>query len=220
MTKYKRIKLNISQRVSDHLIQGFLIFLSVFFAFWLTEYRETQKDAETLEISIQYIASEMRYNHNRIESIFEYHTNLLTEIDSLRKLSDSNWMQLDGSDLTNWKGLQTPLLRSTAYQTYLNSNIIDNAEFELAKSLTRVYYAQSIIERLDNSLIESIITDSEGLTSLPKLRNLIRVYLSILPEVMMEYQRAQKNWFDKYGYDIDIKNDRLKKEVNRRINLN
>lgn len=87
--------------MSDHLIQGFLIFLSVFFAFWLTEYRETQKDSETLEISIQYIASEMRYNHIRIESIFEYHTNLLTEIDSLRKLSDSNWMQLDGSDLTN-----------------------------------------------------------------------------------------------------------------------
>jgi hypothetical protein len=220
MTKYKRIKLNISQRVSDHLIQGFLIFLSVFFAFWLTEYRETQKDAATLEISIQYIASEMRYNHNRIESIFEYHTNLLTEIDSLRKLSDSNWMQLEGSDLTNWKGLQTPLLRSTAYQTYLNSNIIDNVEFEFAKSLTRVYYTQSIIERLDNSLLESIITDSEGLASLPRLRNLIRVYLSTLPEVMIEYQRAKKDWLDKYGYDINIKNDGLKKEVNRRINNN
>jgi len=220
MTKYKKIRLKISQRVSDHLIQGFLIFLSVFFAFWLTEYRETQKDAETLEISIQYIASEMRYNHNRIESIFEYHTDLLTEIDNLRKLSDSNWMQLEGSDLTNWKGLQTPLLRSTAYQTYLNSNIIDNVEFDLAKSLTRVYYTQSIIERLDNSLLESIITDSEGLASLPRLRNLIRVYLSTLPEVMMQYQRAKKDCLDKYGYDINIKNDGLKKEVNRRINNN
>jgi hypothetical protein len=162
----------------------------------------------------------MRYNHNRIESIFEYHTNLLTEIDSLRKLSDSNWMQLDGSDLTNWKGLQTPLLRSTAYQTYLNSNIIDNVEFEVAKTLTRVYNTQSIIERLDNSFIESIITDSEGLTSLPRLRNLIRIYLSTLPEVMMEYQRSKKDWLDKYGYDINIKNNGLKKEVNRRINNN
>jgi hypothetical protein len=220
MTKYKKIKLKISQRISDHLIQGVLIFLSVFFAFWLTEYRETQEDAETLEISIQYIASEIRYNHKRIESIFEYHTDLLTEIDNLRKLSDSNWMQLEGSDLTNWKGLQTPLLRSTAYQTYLNSNIIDNVEFDLAKSLTRVYYTQSIIERLDNSLLESIITDSEGLASLPRLRNLIRVYLSTLPEVMIQYQRAKEDWLDKYGYDINIKNDGLKKEVNRRINDN
>lgn len=217
MTKYKRIKLKISQRVSDHLIQGFLIFLSVFFAFWLTEYRESRKDAATLEVSIQHIASEMRHNHNRIEAIYEYHTNLLTEIDSLRKQSDSNWIQLDGNDLKNWKGLQTPLLRSAAYQTYLNSNIIDNVEFELANSLTRVYYAQSITERLDNSLIESIITDLEGLTSLPRLRNLIRLYLSTLPDVMMEYQRTKNYWLDKYGYDIDIKNDELQKEVNRRM---
>ena len=220
MAKHKRIKLNISQRVSDHLIQGLLIFLSVFFAFWLTEYRESQKDSETLEISIQYIASEMKYNHYRIETIYEYHTNLLKEIDSLRKQTDSNWMELDGSDLSNWKGLQTPLLRSTAYQTYLNSNLIDNVEFEFAKSLTRVYYAQSITERLDNSLIESVITDSENLTGLPRLRSLLRIYLSTLPEVMMEYQRAKENRLNKYGYDIGIKNKELKNEVVRRMNSN
>lgn len=220
MAKNKKTKFNISQRVRDHLIQGLLIFLSVFFAFWLTEFRESQKESKTLEVSMQYIASEMRYNHNRVESIFEYHTNLLTEIDSLRKQSDSNWMQLDGSDLSTWNGLQTPLLRSTAYETYLNSNLIDNVEFELAESLTRIYYAQSITERLDNSLIESIITDSEDLMSLPRLRNLIRVYLSTLPEVMMEYQRAKIDWLDKYGYDFDIKNSGLEKEVDRRIGSN
>ncbi|WP_139828100.1 hypothetical protein [Marivirga sericea] len=194
-----------------------MIFLSVFFAFWLSEYRESKKDSETLDISIQYIASEMTYNHHRIESIFKYHSDLLREIDSLRQQSDSNWMELEGSDLTNWKGLQTPLLRSAAYQTYLNSNLIDNVEFEWAKSLTRVYYAQSITERLDNSFIEYVITDSESLTSLPRLRNLIRIYLSTLPEVMMEYQRAKKEWLNKYGYDIDIENDELRNEVNRRM---
>lgn len=219
MGKNTRIKLKITQRVSDHLIQGFLIFLSVFFAFWLTEYRETQKDAETLEVSIKYIASEIRYNHNRIEYIYEYHSSLLKEIDSLKELNDSSWMELDGSDLTNWQGLQTPLLRSTAYQTYLNSNIIDNVDFELAKSLTNIYYTQSVIEGFDKSLIQSAITDTEGLMSLPKLRYLTQVYLGALPDVMKEYQRAKGNWLDEYGYDMDIRNDNLKKEMNRRIFL-
>jgi hypothetical protein len=217
MSKRKTYKFNLSQRLSDHLIQGFIIFLSVFFAFWLTEFRESQKDSDTLEISLQYIASEISYNHNRIESIYDYHTQLLSEIDSLKIDRDSNWMQLNGSDLKNWKGLQIPLLRSMAYQTYLNSNIIDNVEFELAKSLTRVYYAQSIIERLDKSLIESTVTDSNQLMSLPRLRNLVLVYLSTLPEVMMEYQRCKKDWLIKYGYDINVMNEDLKKEANRRI---
>ncbi|MDN3593272.1 hypothetical protein [Zunongwangia endophytica] len=219
MAKNNKIKLKISQRISDHLIQGFLIFLSVFFAFWLTEYRETQKDSKTLEVSIRYIASEIQYNHNRIEYIYEYHSNLLTEIDSLEGQNDSNWMQLDGSDLRNWEGLQTPMLRSTAYQTYLNSNIIDNVDFELAKSLTNIYYAQSIIEGFDNSIIESAITDTEGLMSLPKLKYLTLVYLGALPDVMKEYQLTKRNWLDEYGYDIAIKNDSLKREVNRRMNI-
>lgn len=219
MGKNMRIKLKITQRVSDHLIQGFLIFLSVFFAFWLTEYRETQKDAETLEVSIKYIASEIRYNHNRIEYIYEYHSSLLKEIDSLKELNDYNWMELDGSDLQNWQGLQTPLLRSTAYQTYLNSNIIDNVDFELAKSLTNIYYTQSVIEGFDKSIIQSAITDTEGLMSLPKLRYFTQVYLGALPDVMKEYQRAKENWLNEYGYEIDIKNDSLKKEIKRRIFL-
>lgn len=218
MAKNNKVKLKISQRISDHLIQGFLIFLSVFFAFWLTEYRETQKDEETLEVSINYIASEIRYNHSRIEYIYKYHSNLLKEIDSLKEKNDSNWMQLNGSDLKNWEGLQTPLLRSTAYQTYLNSNIIDNVDFELAKSLTNIYYTQSVIEGFDNSIIQTAITDTEGLMSLPKLKYLTQVYLGALPDVMREYQRAKRNWLNEYGYDVDIENDSLKKEVNRRMN--
>lgn len=213
----KKIRLKISQRISDHIIEAVLIFTSVFFAFWLTEYRKSRNDEAILEVSLKHIASELRYNHKRIEFIYEYHTNLLTQIDSLEKQNDSNWKQLDGSNLKNWKGIQTPALRSTAYQTFLNSNTINKVEFNLAESLTRVYYAQSIIERLDNSLIQSAITDIDELMSLPRLKNITQVYLSTLPDVMIEYQSAKKNWLDKYGYDIDIKDDGLKKEVKRRL---
>lgn len=56
--------------------------------------------------------------------------------------------------------------------------------------------------------------------NLPRLRNMTQIYISTLPDVMVEYQKAKKNWLDKYGYDIDIKDDRLKKEINRRLSLN
>jgi hypothetical protein len=84
MAKTKKNRFKISQRISDHLIEAILIFASVFFAFWLTEYRESRNESSTLEISLQHIASEMEYNHNRVESIFEYHSNLILEIDSLK----------------------------------------------------------------------------------------------------------------------------------------
>ncbi len=218
MTKDKKTRFKISQRISDHLIEAVLIFTSVFLAFWLTEFRESRNDAATLEISLQHITSEMKYNHKRVEAIYEYHTNLISEIDSLRNQNDSDWKKLNGFDLKNWQGIQIPLLHSTAYQTFLNSNIIDNVEFEFAKSLADIYNSQSIIEHLDNSMYEVVTTDTE-LTALPKIRHLAEVYVGILPDVMMQYQLGKKKWLDKNGYDMDIENDNLKKAVEMRMSL-
>lgn len=211
----KRFKLKVNQRISNHLIEAILIFTSVFFAFWLTEYRESRDDASTLEISLQHIASEMKYNHKRVEIIFEYHSNLINEIDSLKLQRSSEWEKLKGSDLENWNGIQIPMLRSTAYQTFLNSNIIDNADFELAKSLADIYNSQSIIERLDNSFFEIIAADKE-LTELPKVRHLAEVYVGILPDVIMHYQDGKEKWLVDFGYKMDIKNDDLRKNVDKR----
>jgi hypothetical protein len=216
MAKTKKNRFKISQRISDHLIEAILIFASVFFAFWLTEYRESRNESSTLEISLQHIASEMEYNHNRVESIFEYHSNLILEIDSLKNQTDSDWEKLYGNDLTNWHGMQIPMLRSTAYQTFLNSNVIDNTEFELAKILADIYNSQSIIERLDNSFFELATTDKE-LTALPKIRHLAEIYVGILPDLMMHYQHGKKNWLEKYGYNMDIKSNSLKSIVDKRM---
>lgn len=216
MIKNKRIKIKISQRFSDHLIEAILIFASVFLAFWLTEYRESRNDAATLEISLQHIASEMKYNHKRVEAIFEYQSNLITEIDSLRNQNDSDWEKLKGNDLVSWQGIQIPMLRSTAYQTFLNSNIIENVDFELAKSLADIYNSQSIIEHLDNSMFEVVTTDT-NLTALPKVRHLAEIYTGILPDVMLQYQLGRKRWLDKFGYNMDIGNDNLKKIVDKRM---
>jgi len=216
MTKNKRIRLKMSQRISDHLIEAILIFASVYFAFWLTDYRESRNEEATLKISLQHIASEMNYNHNRVESIFEYHTNLILEIDSLKNQTDTDWEKLYGNDLTSWQGVQLPMLRSTAYQTFLNSNINDNAEFELAKSLADIYNTQSIIERLDNSYFD-IVTADRDLNALPKIRHLAEIYVGILPDVIKFYQQGKKNWLYEYGYNTDIENDRLKSIVDKRM---
>jgi len=215
MTKNKKNGLKISKRISNHLIEAFLIFASVFFAFWLTEYRESRNNETALKISLQHIASEMKYNHKRVELIYEYQSNLILEIDSLRKQTNIDWEKLNGEDLTIWEGIQLPALRSTAYQTFLNSNISDNAEFQLVKSLADIYNTQSIIERLDNSIFEVVIADKQ-LTNLTKIRHLAEIYTGILPDVMMQYQFGKKNWFYKYGYDLEITNNKLKKIIDER----
>jgi hypothetical protein len=175
------------------LIEAFMIFASVFLAFWLTEVRETRKANQLLEVSLQHIASEMEYNHKRIESIFEYYIKMSNEIDSIAKKSDVDLENRYGYELKGWKGVQIPMLRSTAYQTFLNSGAIDNADFDMSKSFAGIYNIQSVIERLENSFYDIAATD-RGFTSLPNVRHLFGLYAEILPDVIYAYQMQGKRW--------------------------
>lgn len=214
----KKNKWKIGRRTGDHLIEAVLIFASVFFAFWLTDYRESRKDAATLEVSLKHIVAELNYNHQRVERIYEYHSLLISGIDSLKVIDPSDWDKLPGEVLTNWEGIQIPMLRSTAYQTFLNSNIIGNLDFELAKSLADIYTAQSIIERLDNSIFEVVANDI-NLSDIPKIRHLAEIYTGILPDVMIQYQLGRKRWLDQYGYDMEIENEVLKRVEEQRTSM-
>ena len=215
MTTTKKGKVKLSDRVIDHFIAAVLIFASVFLAFWLTERRETKNSEKALKTSLKQIASEMTYNHRRVETVYEYHLKLISEIDSLRKNTNKDWEKLDGSVLANWRGIQLPSLRSTAYQTFLNSSINNKGELQLLKSLADIYNIQSIIERLDNSVFDIAIADKK-LFNLSKIRHLVEIYTGILPDVMIQYQHGRKNWFYEYGYDLEVSSGKLKEEVNSR----
>ncbi len=209
MTKTGRVKFRMSSKIIDHFIEAILIFTSVFLAFWLTEYRESQKEEEMLDISLQHIASEIAYNHRRIESTFDYHSSLIKAIDGLKNETGTDWENLYGDDLEIWKGMQTPLLRSTAYQAFLNTGVSDKADFELAKLLADIYNFQSIIERLDNSFFEIATTD-RAFTALPKVRHLAGLYYDLLPSLVLFYQQGGKTVLKEYGYSLAIENDELK----------
>ncbi len=211
MTKPK-----ISEKLINYLIEAVMIFSSVFLAFWLTEVRETKKANQLLEVSLQHIASEMEYNHKRIESIFEYYVKMINAIDSLKKNSDINPENHYGYELNGWNGVQIPMLRSTAYQTFLNSGTIDNADFDMAKSFAGIYSVQSVIERLENSFYDIAATDN-AFTSLSKVRHLFGIYAQILPDVLTGYQIQGKKWLADYGYNLDISNEKLKEIVTSRM---
>ena len=203
-----KIRVKINPKIGHYLIEAILIFASVFFAFWLNDYRESRNEAETLKTSLQHIASEMAYNHKRIELVYNNYTVLIHEIDSLKDQDDSEWEKLYGNDLKSWNGMQTPMLRSTAYQTFLNSDISDKAEFELAKALADIYNMQTIIERLDDSFFE-IATSDRGFTALPKVRHLSGLYSELLPSLMMFYQEEGKKWLNEYGYNLEVTDGKL-----------
>ena len=208
----KKQGFSLSSRLADHLVNAIFIFTSVFLAFWLTDWRDTKNREKLLEASLKQIASEMAFNHERIETTYQYHLNVTRQIDSLRRIEGSNWQEMHGFALKGWNGLGLTVLRSTAYQTFLNTGISDVATLEQAKALADIYNAQSIVERFDNSTLD-FATRNKNFTSLLQMRHTSGIYTEILPEVIHNYQQEGKPWLKAYGYALDVEEEALKKTL-------
>ena len=187
MKKLKKPSIRKNESFLNHLIQGVIVFASVFLAFWLTEVRENRKSEREVEIALKSIALELSHNHDRIVYTFNYHYKISQQIDSIANHHPDTFEELHGFQIDGWQGVQLPMLRSTAYKTITNSGLISKLNFETQKSLADIYSVQNLIEDADNSVIELSINDLE-FTRLRKVRHLSGLYTDILPDVIGFYQ--------------------------------
>jgi len=215
MAKMKFPSLKIKERILDHIIQGLIVFASVFLAFWLTEVRESINTKKEVETALKSIALELSYNHHRIEYTFNYHLNFSQKVDSVANFSPDNYEKLHGFHIVGWQGIQLPMLRSTAYKTITNSGLISKLNFETQKNLADIYSVQKLIEDADNSIIGFTINDLE-FTKLSKIKHLTGLYLDLLPDVMGFYQKYGYPLLNEKGYSQKLDNGTLKTIIDQK----
>lgn len=211
--------IKIRESILNHLIQGVIVFASVFLAFWLTEVRENSKSEKEVEIALKSIALELSYNHDRIVHTFNYHFKISKQIDSIANYNPDTFIELHGFQLKEWQGVQLPMLRSTAYRTITNSGFVSKLNFETQKSLADIYSVQKLIEDADNSIIELTINDLE-LARLRKVRHLSSLYYDILPDVIGFYQKFAYPLLKDKGYSKQLDDGLLKKIVDKKFGEN
>lgn len=199
----------------DYSYQAVLIFLSVFMAFWLTEYRESRNHEQALKVSLRAIAEELSVNHKRVEETYRYHNRLRSQIDSVNNLPGNHLNQMYGYQLPGWQGVRLAGLRSTANQTFIRTGISDMEKFTLSKALADIYEVQKVVEKLENSFYEKALSD-KGFTSLDKMHHMASLYMELLPDVMFMYQKIGRKYLEPYGYTLEIKEKLLEEKIKSR----
>lgn len=147
----KKMNFSLSKRVADHLIQAFLIFASVFLAFWLSDYRQNQVDKKLTKNAIEAVINEIENNKAILErvspvlrkAIASTESFLENHLDTVSYFSDQ---LLDLEDLR----FSEPITNDS--YAYLNQN---NIAVELNKRLmiNRIYKQQEFVE---NAILEYI----------------------------------------------------------------
>jgi hypothetical protein len=190
------------------------IVAGVLIGFMVNEWRENRNNQRIAEIALTNIASEMAYNHNQIVSTFSYYKRIFDQIDSLNQVNPEMLSEMYGYELQGWQGAQPPMLRSSSYQMALMTGIIKDFPYEISDALAQIYNVQSVVEKLDDSMIVLFTTDP-GFTKLTTIGHLFGVYTEVLPSVMLGYQRGGRAFLRDYGYDLELDEGILKENVDR-----
>lgn len=147
----KKLNINLSPRITDHLIEGILIFASVFLAFWLNEYRVSiNHESETNE-SIQAIISEIENNLEILERWTPYHKEIIDQLkpileQELDTVSVFNfWKFIDGN-----KGIFREILTANAWNLINQSNI--KVEIEKKLIISQTYEQQKYVKNAFDNL--------------------------------------------------------------------
>ena len=209
--KNHRVRLRASNGLPSSLliiIEIFAIVIGVMLGFALNEWRENRNNAKIVENAMESVASEFRYNHVRMVESFEYYSFIVNHIDSLHQAGEPV-QEMYGWQIDGWRGAMPPMLRSSTYQMILTTGIFKDIPFETANALAFVYNLQSLLERLDDSAVQSFSVDT-GFTALTNIRHLFNLYVEIIPSVIGSYQRIGLTILSDYGYDMELPEGQLK----------
>jgi len=82
MTRPKVGRWPLNQRVVDHLIQGVLIFASVFLAFWLNDYRIQVGEQRATQAAMEAVINEVEANRGVLERWSPYHREISERLEA------------------------------------------------------------------------------------------------------------------------------------------
>ena len=153
-TNLHKVRSLLNSRILDHLINAFLIFASVFLAFWLNDFRQKQIQAGDSESAMEVIINEVENNLAILERWTPYHLEMLERLEELFAVDSVQFIEyFDPSVLVDdYKGIMREILTRHA-EALINSPSIQFA-LEDRMDVIMIYQQQKYVENALQRLIE------------------------------------------------------------------
>jgi hypothetical protein len=184
------------------------IVIGVMHGFMLNEYRESRKNMETVNNALTNIANELSFNHDALENTYYYHKFILAQIDSFNSTNPDAVLSMYGYQLNGWQGVQTPMIRSSAYQVAITTGAVSDMSFETVNNLSQLFTYQSYLEKLDDAVIVRFTTD-HGFTALQTLHHLYSLYTEMIPGLLAGYHTTGIETLERYGFNPELREGEL-----------
>jgi hypothetical protein len=134
-----------SDRVTDHLIQGVLIFASVFLAFWLNDYRVEVQERRATEAAVEAVTREISANRAILERWAPYHLEISRRMEERLEGGLEGIGEFDPFALLDERGVFQEILTNDSWEFLRQSDVRLDIDTRLA--INRVFRQQEYVDR-------------------------------------------------------------------------
>ena len=142
---------NLKAKFGEIVIQIIPVMIGVYLGFVVSNWAEGNKRNQQVEVFIQNLYSEIESNEKKINNVFAYHKMLR---DSSRYLSNfANGTRKP----TFFQGTRTLKLTSSAYNTGIQTGIINNLKIDQIQEINQLYTLQNDYNEFGSMLLSGLI---------------------------------------------------------------
>lgn len=155
------------------------VFLAVFLAYQVNEYRDYRKEQENLKEAIKNIRLELLENQKQVDSSAYYHGQMILSLNQIKNKSDSgllkpypNFMSFLQEISKKKKNLVVPRLTDISFETAKRKHAISSMEYETVSKISAVY------ENMDEGLkaTQKVMLESISDPDVVALKDFDRTY--------------------------------------------
>jgi len=160
------------KRIGELLFQIILIMIGVFLGLFVSNWSSAKEQDSRKKVLIENLLNEVKGNYEKINKTISYH-------EALRD-STRHYLKHKKTNIPDFfKGLNTSTLTSSAFETGIQTGIINELSIEKIQSLNKVYAHQKSYTNFCNIVLSGIINKNISDDD-QSIRNIIRfLYVSM-----------------------------------------
>ncbi len=180
------------RKLGDIILQIIPVMIGVYLGFVISNWQDNQKRSTQSQILIDNISLEIESNTRIIEAVIEYHKMLR---DSSRYYANA---EIINKMPTFFQGTRTQQLLSSAYNTGIQTGIINELPLHKIQLLNKVYnyqdFCNEYAKMLMNGLINKDFSDSpDGIKKIASYLSLTMTDIVIQEEHLLEIYKETVN---------------------------
>lgn len=178
------------KKIGEIILQIIPVMIGVYLGFIVSNWSETNKTNSQTELIRKNIVAEIKSNKSKIKQVLEYHV----------MIRDSSRIYQKSSELSEkasfFKGTRTVILTNSAFDTGIQTGLINGLKFEEIQAINNVYTLQSAYKDFSNLLLSGLINTISFQENDFETRNFYGFLAVTMTDVVIQEQKLMQDYDD------------------------